>query len=156
MKLAIALLLIPLLVLFAACGQATEEPVGNGEPAANGEPADNGSVAATLSQEEIDAARQVVYDYWDAFNAYDADGALACLEESYRQVRVAEIPGEIAQMQGAGVTLGVEEEAEPIVTAEGIVVIQIKLIVPIMPDRHITYDLMKVDGEWKICDSEEL
>jgi hypothetical protein len=156
MKIALALLLIPLLVLFAACGQAAEEPVGNGAPAGNGEPAENGSVAASLSAEEIDAARQVVYDYWDAFNAYDADGALACLEDSYCQERAAEIPGEIAQMEGAGVTLGVEEEVEPIVTAEGTVIIQIKLDVPIMPDRHVTYELVKIDGEWKICASEEL
>jgi hypothetical protein len=150
MKLILTLLVIPVLVLFAACGQAAEEPSGNGEVA------ENGTVASVLSQEEIDAARQVVYDYWEAFNAYDAEGALACLEESYRQQRAEEIPGEIAQMQGAGVTLGVEEEAEPIVNADGTVVIQIKLIVPILPDRHITYDLIKIDGVWKICGSEEL
>ncbi len=166
MKLTLILLLIPILVLFAACGQAAEEPVGNGaptengapaeEPVGNGAPTDNGSVAGALSQEEIDAARQVVYDYWEAFNAYDVEGVLACLEESYCQVRANEIPGEIGQMEAAGVTLGLEEEAEPVVTPEGIVVIQIKLIVPVLPDRHITYDLVKIDGEWKICDSEEL
>jgi hypothetical protein len=162
MKLTLILLLIPILVLFAACGQAADEPAGNGAPTENSAPAesgaqaDNGSVAGALSQEEIDAARQVVYDYWEAFNAYDAEGALACLEESYCQIRADEIPGEIAQMEGAGVTLELEEEAEPVVTPEGIVVIQIKLIVPVLPDRHITYDLIKIDGEWKICGSEEL
>jgi hypothetical protein len=162
MKLTLILLLIPVLVLFAACGQAADEPLDtsaptdSGAPADEGAPADNGSVAGTLSQEEIDAARQVVYDYWEAFNAYDVDGVLACLEDSYCQIRADEIPGEIAQMQGAGVTLELEEEAEPVVTPEGIVVIQIKLIVPVLSDRHITYDLVKIDGEWKICDSEEL
>jgi hypothetical protein len=150
MKLLIALILIPILVLFAACGQADE-------PADTGEPADNGTVASiTLSQEDIDAARQVVYDYWDACNAYDPDAAIACLEDSYRQLREADIPGEIAQMQGAGVQLGVEEEAEPIVTADGTVLIQIKLVVPILADRHIIYEVVEVDGVWKICDSEEL
>jgi hypothetical protein len=150
MKLLVALLLIPALILFAACGQAADEPVGNEEPA------DNGQVAAAFSAEEIDAARQVVYDYWEAFNAYDAEGVFACLEDAYYELRKDEIPGEIAQMQGAGVTLGVEEEAEPVVTADGIVVISIKLAVPILADRHVTYDLIKVDGEWKICGSEEL
>ncbi len=156
MKLAIAFLLIPVLVLFAACGQAADDPVGNGEPADNGDLADNGSVAAAISAEEIDVARQVVYDYWEAFNAYDVDGVLACLEESYCQEREADIPGEIAQMQAAKVTLELEEEAEPVVTPEETVVIQIKLDVPILPDRHITYELVKVDGVWKICASEEL
>jgi hypothetical protein len=150
MKLLVALLLTPALILFAACGQAADEPADNSEPA------DNGQVAAALSAGEIDAARQVVYDYWEAFNAYDAEGVFACLEDTYYELRKDEIPGEIAQMQGAGVTLELEEEAEPVVTADGMVVIQIKLIVPILPDRHITYDLIKIDGEWKICDSEEL
>lgn len=162
MKATLILLLIPILVLFAACGQAADEPLGtetlaeSGTPTESGAPADNGAVAGTLPQEEIDAARQVVYDYWEAFNAYDVDSVLATLEESYRQIRADEVPGEIGQMQAAGVTLGVEEEAEPVITPEGIVVIQIKLIVPILSDRHITYDLIKIDGEWKICDSEEL
>jgi hypothetical protein len=156
MKATLILLLIPILVLFAACGQAADEPLASETPAESAAPADNGAVAGTLSQEEIDAARQVVYDYWEAFNAYDVDGVLACLEESYCQIRADEIPGEIGQMEAAGVTLGLEEEAEPVITPEGIVVIQIKLIVPILSDRHITYDLVKIDGEWKICDSEEL
>lgn len=156
MKLTLILLLIPILVLFAACGQAAEEPLSSEPPAETETPAENGEVAGTLSQGEIDAARQVVYDYWEAFNAYDVEGVLACLEESYRQIRADEIPGEIGQMEAAGVTLELEEEAEPVVTPEGIVVIQIKLIVPVLPDRHITYDLVKIDGEWKICDSEEL
>jgi hypothetical protein len=156
MKLTLTLLLIPILVLFAACGQAADEPLGSETPAESGAPTDNGEVAGTLSPEEIDAARQVVYDYWEAFNAYDVEGVLACLEDSYCQLRADEIPGEIGQMEAAGVTLGLEEEAEPVVTPDGIVVIQIKLIVPILSDRHITYDLVKIDGEWKICDSEEL
>jgi hypothetical protein len=156
MKLTLILLLIPVLVLFAACGQAADEPLGTETPAESNAPEDNGEVAGTLSQGEIDAARQVVYDYWEAFNAYDVEGVLDYLEESYRQLRADEIPGEIGQMEGAGVTLELEEEAEPVVTPEGIVVIQIKLIVPILSDRHITYDLVKIDGDWKICDSEEL
>jgi hypothetical protein len=156
MKLTLILLLIPVLALFAACGQAADEPLGSETLAESAAPADNGAVAGSLSQEEIDAARQVVYDYWEAFNAYDIEGVLDCLEESYRQLRADEIPGEIGQMEAAGVTLEMEEEAEPVVTAEGIVVIQIKLIVPVLSDRHITYDLIKIDGEWKICDSEEL
>jgi hypothetical protein len=150
MKILLILLLIPALVLGVACGQAAEDTGGNGDLA------DNGTVASALPQEEIDAARQVVYDYWEAFNAYDVDGVLACLEESYRQQRADEIPGEIGQMEAAKVQLELEEEAEPVVTSEGIVVIQIKLIVPVLPDRHITYDLVKIDGEWKICASEEL
>ena len=155
MKLAFTLLLIPLLVLFAACGDSADD-AANGEPAGNGEPAENGTVAATFSQADIDAAWQVVCDYWAAFNAYDLEGVLDCLEESYRQAREAELPGEIAQLEAAGRTLDFEEEAEPVVTADGIVVIQIELDIPVLPNRHYTSDVVQVDGVWKICGSEEL
>lgn len=148
--------MIPVLVLFAACGDSADEPADNGDLTENGDLADNGTVAATLSQAEIDAARQVVYDYWEAFNAYDVEGVLDCLEESYRQEREAELPGEIAQLEASGRILEVEEEAEPVVTADGIVVISLKLKIPVLPDRHYTYDVVNVDGEWKICGSEEL
>ena len=150
MKLTLILLLIPLVVLFGACGDSADDA------AANGAPADDGTVAATLSQAEIDAARQVVCDYWAAFNAYDLEGVLDCLEESYRQEREADLPGEIAQLEAAGRTLDFEEEAEPVVTADGIVVIQIELDIPVLPNRHYTYDVVQVDGVWKICGSEEL
>jgi len=149
MKLVLTFLLIPVLVFFVACTQSVDDVADNGDTT------DNGTVASTLSAAEIVAARQVVYDYWEAFNAYDAEGALASLEESYRQERAEEIPDEIGQMEAAGVTLGVEEEAEPTVTPEGTVVMKIKLDVPILPDRQVTYELVKIDGEWKICYSEE-
>ena len=150
MKLTLILLLIPLVVLFGACGDSTDDAADNGAPA------DDGTVATTLSQAEIDAARQVVCDYWAAFNAYDLEGVLDCLEESYRQEREADLPGEIAQLEAAGRTLDFEEEAEPVVTADGIVVIQIELDIPVLPNRHYTYDVVQVDGVWKICGSEEL
>ncbi|MGD9115815.1 MAG: hypothetical protein PVJ61_01335 [Dehalococcoidia bacterium] len=154
MKLALALFVIPLLVLFAACGQAGEP--ANSTPAESNAPADNGTVASAFTEDDFAAARQVVFDYWDACNCYDVDAALACLEDSHRQERAADIPGEIAQMEGAGVQLGAIEEAPPSVIDDEIVVITIKLDVPIMPDRHIVYHLIQVDGDWKICFSEEI
>lgn len=105
-----------------------------------------------ITQEDIDAARQVLLEHWDARNSYDAERTLACLEESYRQEIEAEVRSEISQMQGAGITIGVEEEAEPVITDEGVIEIRVLLDLPFpIPSRHRIYYLMKLDGEWKIC-----
>jgi len=106
-----------------------------------------------ITQEDIDAARQVVLEYWEGRKSYDVERTLACLEESYRLERAEEVASEISQMQSSGVKMEVEEEAEPVITDEGVIEIRmklkLKLVIP-LPDRHITYYMVKVDGEWKI------
>ena len=138
MKLTLAYLLIPVLVIFSACTQPAEAPPPTPPP------------PATLPQEDVDAARQVVFEYWDAYNNYDAEGVLAFLEESYRQEREEEIRSDIGRMQSFGVTLTVEEEAEPTITPEGEVEIKMKINTP-LGTKHVTYHLVKINDEWKIC-----
>lgn len=143
MKLIFASLLILALVTFPACAQPAGEP-SDGTPPASG-----------VSEDEA-AAREVVFDYWEAFNNYDVEGVLSYLTESYRAEREEGIAGEIAQMQAAKVTLGVSEEAAPTTTTpEGKVEIKILIDVPILPDRHVTYQLEKINDDWKICGTVE-
>ena len=139
MKLILASLLMLALVIFPAC-TTPDGTISSG----------------TDISEDEETARQVVFAYWEAFNNYDVEGVLAFLEESYRLEREEGIASEIGQMQSFGVKLGVEEEAEPTTTPEGKVEIKIKLSVPMgQPDRHITYELVKINGEWKICATVE-
>ncbi len=170
MKLTLACLLILALVAGAACTQAPGAPPETDLPPANGEKAEapltsttppdtaedeEAPPPATVTEEDIEAARQVVFAYLDALNSYDLEGVLACMEESWGQEREASLTSEIGQMETFGVTLGVEEEAEPAINADETIEIKIKLDVPMpMPDRHVTYQLMKIDGEWKICFAE--
>jgi hypothetical protein len=97
----------------------------------------------------VEAARQVMFAYWEAFNNYNVEGVLACLEESWRQEREESLTSEIGQMKAFGVKLGVEEEAEPVITPEGTIGIKIKLTTP-MGTKHYTYHLTKINDEWKI------
>jgi hypothetical protein len=106
-----------------------------------------------ISQEDIDAARQVVYDYWVAFNAYDLDGVLSCLEESWRQESAESLESDMGRLQAFGTALGVSEEAEPVVTPDGKIEIRIKVKTP-LGSRHVLYQLIKVNSDWKICHSE--
>ncbi len=144
MKLILASLLILVLAVFPACTKPADTP-----PPGNPPPADN-PPPASITQEDVDAARQVVFDYWEAFNNYDVEGVLAYLEEPYRLVKEESITSEIGQMQSFNATLGVEEEALPTITPEGKVKIKIKLSTP-LGARHVTYDLVKINNEWKIC-----
>ena len=145
MKPAFAYLLILALVIISGCAQSAVAP--SPTPTTTQPP-------TTMTQEDVDDAKQVVFEYWDASNNYDAESALACLEESYRQERDESIRSNIGRMQSFGAKLEVEEEAEPTITSEGEVEIRIKLNTP-LGAKHITYHLVKVNGEWKICSSVE-
>ena len=104
-----------------------------------------------VTQADVDAARQTLVEYWDARNSYDVERVLACYEESYRQEREEEVRSEVSRQKGVGIKIGVEEEAEPVITDEGIIEIRLKLDLPFpLPSRHVTYYMVKVNGEWKI------
>jgi len=106
------------------------------------------------TQADIEKAKQVVYDYWVAFNSYDVEGVLAYLEETYRQEKAATIETDIGRMKAFGVKLGVEAAGEPSITPDEKIEIKISLKTPI-DTRHNTYRLVEVNGEWKICYSLE-
>jgi len=161
MKLTLACLLVLALVAGAACTQVTEAPPETDlspttPPPATTTPAqaEETTPPATITEEDIEAARQVVFAYWEAFNSYDVDGVLAFLEESWREDRADDIAGEIGQMEMFGVTLEVEEEAEPAITDE---TVGIKMLVKTpLGAKHYIYYLKEIDGEWKIYFAEEV
>ena len=171
MKLTLACLLVLTLIAGAACNQTAEVPPGSHLPPANGEEAEATTTStpppttpaeeeaeATITEEDVEAARQVVFAYREAFNNYDVEGTLAFLEESLRAEREEAIRSDISQMKSYGIKLGVEEEAEPTVTDDGMVAIYIMLDVPVFgqKDRHVIYYLMEIEGEWKICSYEDV
>lgn len=171
MKLILIFLLVPALLLLPACAQPTEAPTTTEEdeelpvvsavieeeettPPAVVE--EQEETPPAISQEDIAAAQEVVFRYWEAFNNYDIEGVLACLEESYRLEKEASLKSDMDRMRAFNTKLGVEEEAEPAITPEGKIEIKIKLDVPLpMPDRHVSYYLEKINGEWKIYLSVE-
>jgi hypothetical protein len=179
MKLALACLLILALAILPACTQPAEVPPDITPPTPTQEETETPSLSEptptnpteeeaetppsatneeSITEEDIEAARQVVFAYWEAFNNYDVDGVLAFLEESWQEDSADDIASEIDQMKGANMTMGVEEEAEPTVTTDGTIVIKMLIDIPIMimPDRHYSYYLKKIDGEWKIYYAEEV
>ena len=184
MKLLLVCLLALALIAGVACPQTPPAPPDSDLPPANGEetpePPDGTPPPDTqepeeppppppaeeeeapplviITGEDIEAARQVVFAYWEAYNSYDLEGVLAFLEESWREERADIIAQDMGQMESAGMTMGVEEEAEPEVTAEGTIAIKMFIDIPVifMSDRHYIYYLKNVEGEWKIYLAEEV
>jgi hypothetical protein len=168
MRLTLACLLVLALIAGAACTQAAQAPPETTlpptapvtqaptttPPAATIPTQAEETTPPAAAEEDIEAARQVVSAYWEAYNSYDVDGVLALLEDSWREERADAIAGEIGQMKTFGITLNAEEEAEPEVTADGTVAIKMKIATP-LGDRHYTYRLKKINGEWKIYSAEE-
>ena len=151
MKPAFALLLALTLVILSGCSPPAATPSSPVSPSPTPTTAPS---PAAATPEDVGAARQVVLDYWDALNSYDAERALSYLEESYRQERIESLNSDIGRMQSFNIKLRVEEEAEPVITSEGKVEIKMKVSTPIGA-KHITYYLVKINDEWKIYNSVE-
>jgi hypothetical protein len=172
MRLTLACLLVLALIAGAACTPVAETPPETSPPTTappTQAPPTTPPPATTPAQveetippateeavtpEDIEAARQVVFAYWEAYNSYDVDGVLALLEDSWREERADEIAGEIGQMKMFGVTLEVEEEAEPAITDET-VGIEMLVNTP-LGAKHYIYYLKEIGGEWRIYFAEEV
>ena len=151
MRQAFAILLVLAFVIFSGCSQSAVAPPPTDRPLPTPTAAPS---PVAITKEDVDTARQVVFDYFEAFNQYDVEGVLAFLEESYRQDKAESIEEDIDRMKSFGAKLGVEEESEPVITPEGKIEIYIKLRTPIGA-QYVTYQLLQESGEWKICLSEE-
>ena len=133
----------------------TTIPVADLEPtpvlAADPEPT---SVPAEEA-EEADALRQMAFDYWEAFNAYDADRVLEFLKEGYGQEREEKIRGDIGRLKLFSVQLGVTEESPPSIVDEDEWEMYLTMKEP-LGTRRIRMAFREVGGEWKITFSEEV
>ena len=105
--------------------------------------------------EEADALRQMAFDYWEAFNAYDADRVLEFLEEGYGQEREEKIRGDIGRLKLFSVQLGVTEESPPSIVGEDEREMYLTMKEP-LGTRRIRMAFREVGGEWKITFSEEV
>ena len=105
--------------------------------------------------EEADALRQMAFDYWEAFNAYDADRVLEFLEEGYGQEREEKIRGDIGRLKLFSVQLGVTEESPPSTVDEDEREMYLTMKEP-LGTRRIRMAFREVGGEWKITFSEEV
>ncbi len=132
-------------------------PVPADDPEPTSVPADDPQPTSVPAEEaeEADALRQMAFDYWEAFNAYDADRVLEFLEEGYGQEREEKIRGDIGRLKLFSVQLGVTEESPPSIVDEDEREMYLTMKEP-LGTRRIRMAFREVGGEWKITFSEEV
>lgn len=140
-RLMVLVLLTPLAIW--ACGGAG--------PAAPSPAAD----ATQLSPADGAAVRQLALAYWKAYNAYDVEATLACLEPAYRTAREATIRDEIGQIRTFGVKLGVSEKSAPVALGPATAEMYMSLSDP-LGTRLIRMDFVRSSGGWLITFAEEV
>ena len=141
--------------VLAADPEPTSVPAA--DPAPTLVPADEPQPTSVPAEEaeEADALRQMAFDYWEAFNAYDADRVLEFLEEGYGQEREEKIRGDIGRLKLFSVQLGVTEESPPSIVDEDEREMYLTMKEP-LGTRRIRMAFREVGGEWKITFSEEV
>ena len=129
----------------------TPEPTNTPEPTAIASPPED--AAADVEMDSF--IRGLTLDYWDAFNAYDADTVLDFFETSYRQEREEYVRADIGTLKLFGVKLGVSEESPPTMVAHDEWEMYVTMKEP-LGTRIIQMVFKEIDGEWKVTYSEEV
>jgi hypothetical protein len=109
-----------------------------------------------ISQQEAQTLRDLALAYWAAFNAYDAQGALAYLEPTYRAERTKVVKSDIGRIKLFGVKLGMSEKTPPVLVGPG----QAQMYMSLKEPTGTRTILMKFaqpgGGTWLITYAEEV
>jgi hypothetical protein len=111
--------------------------------------------ASPLSPQDEAAVRQLGLAYWTAYNDYDADAALACLEPSYRATRDAAVRDEIGQIRFFGVKFGLAVKNGPVALGPNIAEMYVTLTEP-LGTSLIRMDFERTADGWLITFAEEV
>ena len=133
---------------------STPTPIAADDPDPTPVPVDDPTPTPN-AEEQADTFRQMTFDYWEAFNAYDADRVLGFLEEGYGREREEKIRGDIGRLKLFSVQLGVTEESPPSMVDEDEWEMYLTMKEP-LGTRRIRMAFREVGGEWKIVFSEEV
>jgi hypothetical protein len=136
----------------AACGSGSPGPAGTASAPASPSPSWSGS---PLSEADADAVSAVVRSYWAAYNAYDADGAIAYLAPAYRPEKAEVVRSEVGRIKTFGVQLGVREKASPEAVGPDEAQVYLSMKTP-TGLRTVLMKLRYEGGEWQITYAEEV
>ena len=159
---------VGLVLVISACAAPAETPVPTAVPTLAATPTRTPASTATPlpvptlspsapsgASDETETLRQLVFDYWKAFNSYDVEKVLSYLEDSYRLERESEIRSDVSQLKMFGIELEVSELSPPQMSGpdEGEMFLMMKEPLGI---RRIRMAWTRGDGEWKITYSQEV
>ena len=118
---------------------------------------ESSDAAAVASPEaaEVEALRELAFQYWDAFNEYDVDSVLAFLEPTYRAQREEQIREDIASLEQFSVELGVTEHLPPHEADSGQWEMYLVMETPV-DIRRLRMEYLKYGDRWWITYAEEV
>ncbi len=108
-----------------------------------------------VDPQEAEAIRQLVAEYWEAYDAYDADKVLGFMVEEYRQEQEETVRNNIGLLETFGAKLVATEEDQPRQLENGDARMYFKMQTPLGETRSLMV-FRKVDGKWMIALSEEV
>ena len=97
----------------------------------------------------------LAFEYWDAFNAYDADEAVAMLEPAYRAAEEEPIRRDIGRMRMFRAKLDLSEETPPVLMESGLWEMFMSMGTPIGAKR-IRMEFVEDGGRWYISFADEV
>ncbi len=106
-------------------------------------------------QEETDAVRSVIREYWEGFNSYDKERVLALLTPEYHAVRSERIAADIGLLKQFRVKLGWKEESPPSLRPDGTGQAIMEIKEP-LGMRRVQMEFEKRAEGWKITFVEEV
>ena len=136
----------------------TPEPTPTPTPVAKEEPVPTPTEEPQLEPvdpQEAEAIMQLVAEYWEAYNAYDADKVLGYMVEEYRREQEEAVRTNIGLLETFGAKLTPSEEGTPRQLENGDAQMHSKLMTP-LGERRSHMIFRKVDGKWMIALSEEV
>lgn len=147
-----AAVVVALAALTAACG--SEGGAGPAATPSSAAPSPSWSGPA-LSADEARAVRDQALAYWAAYNAYDADGAIAFLAPEYRSAKAEVIRDEVGRIKTFGVQLGVKPKSPPEAIGAGAAQLYLSMKTP-TGMRTVLMKFADRDGVWLVTYSEEV
>ena len=107
------------------------------------------------TSEDIETLRKISEAYWEAFNSYDADAAVAMYNETYRAAREEAVRADISLMKMFKASLKVTEESPPVLTAPNVGELYVRVDNP-LGIRRVLMVFHKLEDGWKIVHAEEV
>jgi hypothetical protein len=153
--LACVVMLAVLLSALAGCGSGSSSsgsPAGT--PAASASPSAAYS-GAPISEAEAQAVRDRALGYWAAYNAYDADKAIAYLADTIKSAKAEVIRSEVGRIKTFGVQLGVSQKTPPELIGQDEAQMYLKMKTP-TGMRTVLMKFAKQGGVWMVTYSEEI
>jgi hypothetical protein len=152
---AIAVALAVLFSVLAGCGSGNS-PSGS-TPATTPTSASPSAAysGAPISEAEAQAVRDRALGYWAAYNAYDADKAIAYLADTIKPVKAEVIRSEVGRIKTFGVQLGVSQKTPPELIGQDQAQMYLKMKTP-TGMRTVLMKFSKQGELWMVTYSEEV